>query len=687
MGMEPFVAADDNAFGHLIGSIPDPVRNLREALAFKVGLDSRRAQAAQDQAQAAEIGQKLTREQMFQQDAAAVGSNPDAQAISSLMTKYPEFADKLKQGWDVKDKAAQQSDLTQLGEIYSAAASGNWELAKKQAQARLDADKAAGQADPSDEQFLSQVDAASTGDNEARKAVLTTIGTHLAAVSGPEHFATVYGALKGGYTLDAGATRYDDNGNVLAQSPFLKTADGGILERDGAGSGTPTGTQPGTNAPANVSPAAQAVASTLASSGLPSPVVAGFMGNFHAEGGYDGAQGDGGSASGIGQWRNERAANFQRVIGKPVTEATPAEQAQFVKYEMDHPQEAGMTVKQRDAILAAKTPAQAAALIDQYYERSSGRDRQIRMSAATAFAGGSASATSPASNSGAPPGYHVLVPGKGKDAPTGFQWTADGKLEAIKGGPADTSADAMDPQTVNFYAQQILAGTPMSTLSFGMGKAAAANRRQVMEQVAKLAGAEGLSGRDQAIQLAHYKAASANVANLEKQFGTIQGNERTALLNAEQFLQRSRELPAQTGSRILNTPIQTYLRQTNDPTVAAMDVAARTFATEYAKVVAGNPSGGGTLSDSARNEFTDIIQGNFPLKQKLAAVQQMRQDMENRTASLRANLQDAYSHLTDRAPELKGGGVAAIPKGAKIVGSYHGKRVVQLANGKRMVEQ
>jgi galactokinase/mevalonate kinase-like predicted kinase len=124
MGMEPFVAADDNAFGHLIGSIPDPVRNLREALAFKVGLDSRRAQAAQDEAQAAEIGQKLTREQMFQQDAAAVGSNPDARAISSLMTKYPEFADKLKQGWDVKDKAAQQSDLTQLGEIYSAAASG-----------------------------------------------------------------------------------------------------------------------------------------------------------------------------------------------------------------------------------------------------------------------------------------------------------------------------------------------------------------------------------------------------------------------------------------------------------------------------------------------------------------------------------------------------------------------------------
>jgi hypothetical protein len=61
--------------------------------------------------------------------------------------------------------------------------------------------------------------------------------------------------------------------------------------------------------------------------GTSRPVVAGFMGNFHVEGGYDGAQGDGGSASGIGQWHSDRAANFQRVIGKPVTEASPAEQA------------------------------------------------------------------------------------------------------------------------------------------------------------------------------------------------------------------------------------------------------------------------------------------------------------------------------------------------------------------------
>jgi hypothetical protein len=97
------------------------------------------------------------------------------------------------------------------------------------------------------------------------------------------------------------------------------------------------------------------VASTLTSAGLPAPVVAGFLGNFHAEGGYDGAQGDGGSASGIAQWHSDRAATFERVAGKPVTEATPEEQAKFVAWEMKNPKAAGMTVAQRDAIMAAKT--------------------------------------------------------------------------------------------------------------------------------------------------------------------------------------------------------------------------------------------------------------------------------------------------------------------------------------------
>jgi hypothetical protein len=124
------------------------------------------------------------------------------------------------------------------------------------------------------------------------------VGFTLSSIK-PDKFNETYGSLnkdKGGFTLDAGATRYDSEGHVVAESPYIKTADGGILERDNPGGGDPAST---VAAGGSVSPAASSVATALASSGLPAPVVAGFMGNFHAEGGYDGAQGDGGSASGI----------------------------------------------------------------------------------------------------------------------------------------------------------------------------------------------------------------------------------------------------------------------------------------------------------------------------------------------------------------------------------------------------
>lgn len=123
---------------------------------------------------------------------------------------------------------------------------------------------------------------------------------------------------------------------------------------------------------------------------IPEAVVAGFLGNLEHENGFraGGTPGDGGTAHGIAQWRHERVANFRRVIGTDIRNSTVAQQAQFIAWEMQHPAEAGMTVEQRDAILAAGSPEDAARLIDQFYERSSGQSRGQREAAARRYAGG-----------------------------------------------------------------------------------------------------------------------------------------------------------------------------------------------------------------------------------------------------------------------------------------------------------
>ncbi len=133
--------------------------------------------------------------------------------------------------------------------------------------------------------------------------------------------------------------------------------------------------------------AAGAVSQVLSAGGLPSQVVAGFLGNFDIEGGYSGGQGDGGKSAGIAQWNGARRDNFKRIIGKDAAQATPEEAAKFVLWEMQNPHSAGLTIDQRDAILAAQTPAEAASLIDKYFERSSGKDRDKRIAAAAKYGG------------------------------------------------------------------------------------------------------------------------------------------------------------------------------------------------------------------------------------------------------------------------------------------------------------
>lgn len=143
----------------------------------------------------------------------------------------------------------------------------------------------------------------------------------------------------------------------------------------------------GGGAPIKASGKRGEVAGVLSQAGYSPSVVAGFLGNFEVEGGYEGARGDGGSAAGIAQWRNERRDNFRKQFGKDPDKATAAEQAQFVVWEMKNPGAAGMKPSQRDAILAAKSPEEAARLIDQFYERSDGKARERRAQEARKFAG------------------------------------------------------------------------------------------------------------------------------------------------------------------------------------------------------------------------------------------------------------------------------------------------------------
>jgi hypothetical protein len=246
----------------------------------------------------------------------------------------------------------------------------------------------------------------------------------------------------------------------------------------------------------------------------------------------------------------------------------------------------------------------------------------------------------------------IQGPPKIPDVPSGFEPdpTRPGALRPQQGGPADPSAnDTLDDQTTTFYAQQVLAGAPMPAM--GMGKVASQNRQKVMMKVAELAGGQGLTGADLAKQIAHYQAGRKQLGTLEQQLGTTRQNETTALLNGQQFLDRSAELPGQTEYPALNAVTQFIQKNIPVPghdTKVAMDAAYNTFVNEYAKVVSGSPSGAGVLSDSARREAMSVLTGNYSMTQKKAVFDQMKADMENRMIAMKGGINQGYDALVNK---------------------------------------
>jgi hypothetical protein len=202
----------------------------------------------------------------------------------------------------------------------------------------------------------------------------------------------------------------------------------------------------------------------------------------------------------------------------------------------------------------------------------------------------------------------------------------------------------LDPASVTFNAQQVLAGAPMPAM--GMGKQGTANRQAVMNEVARLAGAKGMTGADLARQIAHYNAGKKQISNLENMAGTIGVNEQTALANGQQYVDRSAELPGQTSIAPLNALSNAIQRMFGGTTISKADAAYNTFTNEYAKVVAGSPSGAGTLSDSARHEAMSTINGSGSVEQKQAAFEQMKADMANRMVAIHGGINNAYKALT-----------------------------------------
>lgn len=172
----------------------------------------------------------------------------------------------------------------------------------------------------------------------------------------------------------------------LAAQIALQTGAGAAT---GAGTGAVAGSAGGSTAPSDIPAGAGGTGNARTAlqffigKGLTPAQSAGIVGNLQAESGANlnpAAVGDGGQAIGIAQWHPDRRANFQRAFGKPFNQSTFQDQLNFIWWELNNTERNAMT-----RLRATRTAEEAAAVFDQYYERSSGAHRSRRIANAVAL--------------------------------------------------------------------------------------------------------------------------------------------------------------------------------------------------------------------------------------------------------------------------------------------------------------
>jgi hypothetical protein len=180
------------------------------------------------------------------------------------------------------------------------------------------------------------------------------------------------------------------------------------------------------------------ITSYLRGKGLTPAQIAGVEGNLKIESGLNpAASNPREGAIGLAQWEKGRRTRLQQfAAAHGGSETDLYTQLDFMWSELTGPESGALS-----ALLATTTPAQAATVWDQKYERSAGTSRQARIDAANAYysgtggdpSGGTSSGST--SGSGGAPAWTAIVPGGGLSlAYSGLksQWANDAMSIGLK---------------------------------------------------------------------------------------------------------------------------------------------------------------------------------------------------------------------------------------------------------------
>lgn len=235
--------------------------------------------------------------------------------------------------------------------------------------------------------------------------------------------------------------------------------------------------------------------------------------------------------------------------------------------------------------------------------------------------------------------------------------------ESQAASSADAGVLSLTPEGLDAAAMMFAKTGQLPAM--GMGKASGTVRTQIINRAAQL-----MPGLDIASNKADFTANQGALTQIQKQRDAIGAFEQTAMKNIDVFL-KTAEKVVDTGSPLANTLVrQASGKLLGSSDQASYDAARQVAINEIAKITS-NPNLSGSLSDSARHEVDAFNPQNATLKQTVAVMRILKQDMQNRTQALDQQLGAIRGRIKGGSSDTGQGG----PKVGDTVTVAGGKRI------------
>lgn len=172
-----------------------------------------------------------------------------------------------------------------------------------------------------------------------------------------------------------------------------------------------------------------------------------------------------------------------------------------------------------------------------------------------------------------------------------------------------------------------------------------------------------------------FKSNQASLTKLQTTFDNVSAFENTAGKNLDVFLKQAKTI-ADSGSPWINKPLRDVDKNVlGSEDMAAFNAARVTAVTEIGKVL-NSANASGVLSDSARQEVSELIGKDATFKQITKAAGILKQDMANRHESYRLQIQDIQQRMGSKAAP-SGETKPAATKGGDAFAQFGGKMRTQ----------